>query len=311
MSSRTSLKDNVRIELVAAGPLASSVADVLATRLHIPLADAAARLARGPGPLTGPMPRHIAQRLARLLGVIGARVTIRAGGQDRICEARFDIALHPCAKPASRDALIVMARIVQMPEEVVMARLALPSGLIVTGLTWAEVERWSAALPRHGGVRLVISDPGSARYDLFSLVCLKDQAVPAALTRQLKRLGISRCLATGALASDLTPAMRDHLMRRYWGAGLLAINRDFQRFDLMLLGTDGLSRVEMADFLATRVTVSRAALNDVGPAAPICIEHGLTRAQALAFQGEYTAIGLHTRLRLCGLPPAARQTMAA
>jgi hypothetical protein len=79
---------------------------------------------------------------------------------------------------------------------------------------------------------------------------------------------------------------------------VVALNRDFQRFDLILAGAPGIERRELADFLAARSSLPPQAFARGEAQAGLRLECGLTRADALAFQADYAAIGIETRPHL-------------
>ena len=78
----------------------------------------------------------------------------------------------------------------------------------------------------------------------------------------------SRC--TDAVATGLT-AFR----LRSCAPDLQPLNRAFQRFDLFLTGTEGLSAEDVAAVLSTRTDLSGAKVEKVTPLSPLCIEQGL------------------------------------
>ncbi|QYK41555.1 MAG: hypothetical protein KF887_19740 [Paracoccaceae bacterium] len=303
MSARPVLQNSVRLVLTATGPMAEMVADILTAHLGLPAGEAARRLAGAQPVIAEGLPRGQARRVAALLSVIGARARIE-GHQASATDPRRDIALHPRGRVTRTDTLQTLAHVAMRPPRDLARDLASPSGLVITGLTLERVGLWQAAMPRLTGLRLILSDPATARYDLIPLQRPADPAAPAALARQLARLGTRRCAMTCAIAADLDRATCDHLMRRFPGSGAAPVNRDFQRFDLMLEGAEGLSDSEVSDFLITRGGAMPGTVLAPGAGSPMCIERGLPRAQALAFQAEYAAIGLRTRARLCGLGPA-------
>jgi hypothetical protein len=304
MSAPTASQHRARLAILAPGARAALAADVVAAHLGLTQAEATARILRGPGVLADRMDGAAARRLGVMLHLLGLRVRVEDCATDPDQMTRFDMALQvlPCGlRPA---VLTALAETLGCLPDTARQALAAPAGLVLTGLDWDRICLWRRAMPRLAGLRMVISDPETARHDLLPIGPPTDPSEPARLHQGIARLGLSRCTITGAVACDLDRAMCEHLLRRHPGAGVGAINRDFQRYDLMLIGCDGLPLAEMADFMATRTSLPRAALVKSGPAAPLTIEQGLTRGQALSFHAEYASIGLQTRLRLVGTVPA-------
>lgn len=304
MSAPTASQHRARLSILAPGARAALAADVVAAHLGLTQAEAAARILRGPGVLADQMDGAAARRLGVMLQLLGLRVRVDDCAAEPGHVTRFDMALQvlPCGlRPA---VLAALAETLGHSPDKARQALAAPAGLVQAGLDWDRICLWRRAMPRLAGLRMVISDPETARHDLFPVEPPIDPAEPARLGQSVARLGLSCCAITGAVACDLDRALCDHLLRRHPGAGVVAINRDFQRYDLMLTGCDGMPLAEMADFLSARTALPRAALVRSGPAAPLTIEQGLTRGQALSFHAEYAAIGMQTRLRLAGMPPA-------
>jgi hypothetical protein len=276
----------VDLVVLEAGPVPALAAGILAAHLGLAPGAAAARLAAAPGPLAEGLAPRAARQLAILLSLAGARVVPQGSA------ARTDLALHPVQGAAQPGVAGALAAALCTSAGEVERALASPEGLVLRGLSAADVALWRTALPRLPGLRPILSDPGAARYDLVALHRPADPAAPAALVTALARLGARRCPLTAALAADLDRATCEHLMRRFPSAGVVALDRAFQRFDLILQGSEGLGAADLRDFLATR---------GLGPGADgAVLERGLTRAHALAFQADYAAIGLRTRARLCG-----------
>lgn len=170
-----------------------------------------------------------------------------------------------------------------------------PVGLVLQGLDDPAPLR--ARLERMAGLRVLLARPAGARFDLLPWTPPADPASLPGLRRLLDRLGHRRCPVTGALARDILRAERDAVLRRFPGAGLVAACRDFQLFDLVLAGMDGISPAEAADFLAVRSDIPRSALRPGRVAADLVVDRALPRARALAFQRDYAAIGLRTLMR--------------
>lgn len=172
-------------------------------------------------------------------------------------------------------------------------------GLVLTGQTVAQIEALRRKLRRLAGLRLTVSDPVQARFDLFARQPLTPNR-RAALGTHMRQLDLPACTCSGALATGLTRMQVQTVQADFADCGLLALDQAFQRYDLYLTGI-GIPLREAADFLAMRVDLTGVRLESVTPLAPLRLESGLNRSAARAFCADYASIGLHSAARLCGL----------
>jgi len=303
MTARISTCTQMRVVLDAASPRGQLAAEVLAAETGLTLSEATARLADAPSELSPTLEPEVARRLVLALALFGLRV--RAEPADRPHQrlsVRFDLALQRARPdPCPRAIGLVAAKLQRLPEEVAES-FALPTGLILEGLDWSSVCAWRQMLGDRTGLRIVVSDPLAAVYDLLPARGPADSLQAVALLLHLRRLGLGPCALTGAVGAGLDHVLRNHVMRRFPKAGFVPVNRDFQRFDLLLTGATGLDAKELDDFLRARSGIGGTQAK--GPALggglpdPLRIECALSRADALAFQSDYAAIGIETRLRL-------------
>lgn len=198
---------------------------------------------------------------------------------------------------AKRDGLAApLAALVGQSCDSVAAGLAQPGGLILPAMPPEAAERLRRAIRRIRGVTVSLSDPAAAVYDLFTV------APPSPdLMHHLRLIGHPVDPLTGALAAGLDDGLVRHLRQRFASAGLLFIDRAFQRFDILLTGTGRWVSAELADFLIGRTALPRARFETISPENPIRIEACLTRTAAIQFHADYAAIGLDTQLALTGL----------
>lgn len=199
--------------------------------------------------------------------------------------------VHPAE--ATRHAPL-LARLLHRSPVSALCALQRPGGIILTDLTAEQVADARQHLRGVAGVRLTRAQGPS---DLFAVAPL-EAAKGRALSRHLAVMGLTPCRFSGALAAGLSSQQVAQLRTRFDDTGLLALNRAFQRFDLFLIGTNGLPAKDVAAFLSTRADLSGAMVEAVTPLCPLQIERGLTRASAIQFQADYAAIGLETCARL-------------
>lgn len=288
MPAAVQTQEMLRLTLVAASDHAPLAAGLLTAHLGLSPLDAAYRLASAPSVLAEAAPVALVQRLAVLLTALGLAVRAEAAGDG--AAPLLDVAVQAVSGTAVH--LPRLARILGLPPETVLAGLAAPEGLVLPR-TPAEVQVLRHGLRREKGLRIVVSDPATAVHDLFLA-----GPVPQGLAVALLRLGLGRCTFSGAVAGAIDRRMAANLVARFGAAGLFAMNRDFQRFDLFLTAARGVPLAQLADFLATRSPQPRARLEVLSPALPVQVETGLARTVARQFAADYAAIGLETRLRL-------------
>lgn len=304
MPTDTRSQDLLRILMVAPCPSMMLAAPTLAQHLQIPTQEAEERLSSVPSVLCERIAVPEAKRLANLLAAMGVQVRLEAASlPETPATAMVDVSLQPI----EGDRLTELAQSVadwlppvgvtscDRSAKAIEAELAGPGGLILSSVSLADADLLRRVMRRIAGLRIAVSDPREALYDL-----LPDHrapfSVPPAVTEVLRRMGLSPCKLTGAVASKLDRSTRDLLMARFSKAPLVAMNRDFQRFDLFLTGVQNVSPRELADFLVARSDLPRAMLERMPH--PLRIECGLTRENALAFQSDYAALGFETCARL-------------
>lgn len=287
--------------LVLTGPArqAELGRDVLARCLGLSSAEAARRLGQAPSVLANALAPDAAKRLTQVLRLLGVPVRCEAAEAEAQTEGETpcELAILPTAgAPAPMLAARLAVRLDRSVADV-LAALQAPGGLVLDDMRAADVAGWRASRDLARAL-ILVSHPEDARYDLLPWFRPQDSACAAGLSRHLRALGLVRCPLTGAVAAGVDCATSRHILARFPAAGLLAVNRDFQRFDLVMTAASGLGPRELADFLATRKRQAQALPAGACPAAPEVIDRALTRTRALAFQAEYALIGIETGLRL-------------
>ncbi len=296
MYTKVTTERRCTVLLQATSPQMALAADIVAQCLEIPLPEALARLADAPTQLAVNLPGGRAQRMGTLLHLLGLRVAIVAA-DAAAAEAphQFEVALQACGPEAVEALATLMDKDADGPGIVTTTT---PTLTVIEGLDWSAVSALRRRAKKLPGLRLLVSDPEQASYDLVPFGRPADPVSAAGLVRHLQRLGLARCTLTGAVGADLDITMRRLVLARYPHAGVIALNRDFQRFDLVLTGSPDPARRELADFLSARTSLPHAAFAGSNGRAGQRIECGLTRADTLAFQADYAAIGIETRPRL-------------
>ena len=270
--------------VVAPADMIQLAAPIVAIHLEMTQEEAAAQLRYGQVHMAN---SRAALRLLPLLQVLGFSPQILTGPSDMIAVQVGDITDAIRLAPE-------LARLLQREVSAVLTALQRPGGIVLADLTATQTADLRRALRPLGGVRVT---QASGLYDLFAIAPL-DPGNCHALRRHLAATGRAPCRFSGALAAGLTARQVAQLNARIDDAGLLAVNRAFQRFDLFLTGISDLPAQDVAAFLVTRADLSSTMIEGVTPLCPLQIESGLLRASAIQFQADYAAIGLETCARL-------------
>lgn len=292
---RVTREERLMVDLTESPPSPSAMADALAPVLGTPSADLLRRIDGGPGPLAHDVSPQTARRVAALAAVLNLplRVRVPQGG------VRTDLSAQLSLWADGRRVAARVAKVLQLDEEDVAARLSRPGGLIFSGLDAETADRIGTLLRRTRGLVVTLSDPETAIADLF-LTRPLSPGEHTRLTVCLGRVGARPDALTGAVASGLRQALRDHVLARLPDLGLLSVDRRFQRFDLHLTGTTGWVTRDLADFLVARTQQPRARFEALSPSTPVPLDMGLKHSLARQFCGDYAAIGLFVRPVLSG-----------
>ncbi|MBC2836088.1 hypothetical protein [Paragemmobacter straminiformis] len=294
MTTELSSSARLRLVLVSTGPSAALAAATLQQHLNLPERVALERLSSAPSVLAEGLDADTARRLANLLRSFGLRVRVDGDGvTSDLVDLSIQLAMPLRVQRTVRQIVVETG----LDAGEIGAALAGPGGLVLTGLPRDEVSRLQQSLGRMNSLTLIESDPASAVYDVY----LPDGTVNEALSERLRMMGAEGDPITGAVATGLDRALCRHLVQRFPDAGLIAIDRAFQRFDLYLTRVTGWVTRDLADFLAARTGLPRSRFEVLSQGTPLRIELGLTHAAARQFRADYATIGLHTLMVLSGL----------
>ena len=289
MTAKSVVTDTVRMRLLAVPQMASLAGPILTRYCGIG-ADRAQELLRiGHGVIADDIAPDRAAAALPLLGALGLRVVLERVGAQAPSDV-YDLSVW-LRDPTQLPRLTATLQRLMGPSETCQTQVFGPMGQVYAGLSQAQSTWLTLGLRRIAGVQVVTTNQACAVYDLFAADPIG--ATAQGLDRFLGLMGLARRSFADEIASGLDGAMRDQITRRFDPSQVLAINRDFQRFDLFLDGPGGLSDREYTDFLATRGQFDRHSAHRT-----VRIEHGLTRAAARQFAADYAAIGLTPRALL-------------
>jgi hypothetical protein len=264
-------------------------APVLSQHLGIPQDEALARLANAPSRLAAGLSPQRAERLAAILATLGLSVSLEVARSS--C---FDLSAQLAVWADAEKIAARLSPIVDRPPQDVARALGNCGGLILEGLDADTATTLSAHLGRLRGLVVTLSDRATALYDIYATRPLFDQEA-SRLAAVSSLLGTRRDGLTDAVATGLDRRNLDQLMSRLPDLDLIALDRAFQRFDLVLTGVTGWTDAQLADFLAARTHKPRAAFEMLSPSEPVKLDLGLKLHVARQFCADYAAIGLMVR----------------
>lgn len=270
------------LRFTAPCPIAGDLAPVLARGLG--LSPAEVRATQGGTGVLLPSAQVQPERAAALARAFGVAVAAPQAGQRR------SVAFLP--RPGAHIAEMAqwLANLTGRASARLSQQLRQPGGAQFLDLPPGQVPQWQAACRHRRDLEMAVSQGEGALHDLFV-------PIPDALATDLRALGLSGCAVTGARAAGLDRSMLGWLERRH---RLRALDRAFQRFDLLMLGCGRLSPREVADFLGLRTGMGAPDFARASARTPLQIETALPRDTALRFFADYGQIGLPVALLLTG-----------
>ena len=182
-----------------------------------------------------------------------------------------------------------LAQLLQRDRADVLAELAQPWGFILQNLSQAETERLKQAFARRQGVRMLTSHQRTAVVDVFARHPM-DPAASRRLAVLMAQKGLSAGFG-GALVTGLRPETAANMAKTFDSAGLLPLDRVFQRFDLYLTAVGRNTDKEVMAFLALRGDLPCRVAQSVTAMDPMRLETNLSRGDAMAFCADYAALG--------------------
>ena len=264
---------------------------ILASALGISREEAADRLQTGM--VADGLSVEAARSLRALLSAAGIAV------RTETTPARVNLSIQLAVWADGTRAARRLARALDGDADDVGDRLSRPGGMIFTDLDRDAADRLRGVTGRVRGTVVTLSDPATALYDLYLTRPLSDDE-SARLDDAMQLAGATGDALTGAVAAGLPKALCGVLTGRLAGLDLLAMDQAFQRFDLVLTGTNGWVTRDLADFLTARTHQPRARFEALSPEATMTLDLGLTGALARRFCADYAAIGLFVRPVLSG-----------
>jgi len=293
MTTVLSIPDPVRLILLAPAPAPRLAVALLCRNLAITPDQALHRLGQTAGPLACGLRRSEASRLAALLSVLGLRVRLERDDLPAAAGPLVDLSLQPAAGIPLAALARCLADLLDRSDGTLLADLQRPGGVIVPRCPAGQVERIRRGTRRIKGLLIAQVCPDQALHDLFARPGAR---LSGGLMRHLALLGLRPCPFNAALASGVDRRTRDHVTARF-GDAVFGLEQSFQRLDLYVSGSGGLSALELSDFLATRRSMGCGPAGQP-PFAPQQIETGLSHADARQFQRDYDTIGLQTLARI-------------
>ena len=223
-----------RLIIQSIGTASPANAASIAIGLGVPVPSVLKALYQAPTVLVDGLTADMAEQMVGLLTDLGCIVEIESQSSPPPEPAPlFDVAVY--VKEAARYGQIVtnLSKFLGCDETKAAQLLATPPGMVLGEVSRATVDALAAQLG--AGADLVASDPDSACYDLFLGDC--DATQRARLMADLKRRGHTPVAESGLILTELDRPTADAI----WSAhsrqpALRVVNRDFLRFDVVLLG---------------------------------------------------------------------------
>lgn len=296
MKDQANLSAKADLCLAATSPAAVLAAPVLAKHLGISQQAALRRMGAAPCVLAANLSPQPAQSLLALMSALGLQVRLV---QSDTAARRVDVSVQLSVWSDAKKLSYRLATVLDRDPDDLADALHQPGGLLLPDLDCEEAHALCARLRRNRGLVILRSDPETATYDLFGTRPLSPPEA-GRLHSCLRLIGSNPDPVTGALAAGLGRSLRDHVLSRLPDLGLFALDRCFQRYDLMLCDVSGWVTKDLADFLAGRTAQPRSRFEVISSERPLPLDLGLSQQVARQFRGDYAAIGLTTRLVLSG-----------
>lgn len=294
MTKAAKLSAKANLCLYATSPAAILAAPVLAKHLGISRQAALRRMGAAPCVIASELEPQSAQRLLALMSALGLRVRLVHSDQASF---RVDLSVQLSVWSDATKLGKRLSALLGRDAQDLGAALSQPGGLILPDLESEAAALLAARLQRTRGLVVLRSDPETAVYDLFTTQPLSASQVQR-LQSCLRVIGSTSDPVTGAVAAGLGRSLRDHVLSRLPDLGLFALDRCFQRYDLILSDVSGWLTKDLADFLAGRTSQPRSRFEVISPETPLPLDLGLSQHIARQFQSDYAAIGLTTQLIL-------------
>ena len=223
-----------RLVFHSIGDASPANAAAIAVGLSVPVSTVLETLYRAPAVLVDRLSEEIGGRLHELLSDMGCRVSLDPMSTSPPEPAGlFDVALYVAESARYDDITQALASFLGTSNDQARRLISTPPGIVLGKVSQATIDALARRLGP--GVELVASDPEAALYDVFLAPC--DALVHARLLGDLRRRGWSMIADTGCILAGLTKAEADELWRSHQRVQeLRVVNRDFLRFDLVLIG---------------------------------------------------------------------------
>jgi hypothetical protein len=285
----------VQVSLLATSGHASLAAGLLVDRFGLSRQQAERLLDLGYGIVSPRMAYHEAADAIPLLTAMGLRLQIMPAGSDAP-QGNRAVSVH-LREPKHAQKVLDLLQDGFGLHEVRCNHFGGPEGLVICDLSPQRALEMSRALRRMPGVSHAVADMQAAVYDLFAAEDL-DEATYDAIRQELRLLGCGTGRFGDAIGLGLEPLARDRILGQFSDLGLFAVNRTFQRYELLVIGKGALSHQDFSDFMATRPAAKSIAPRNLIRALPLPLESWLTRTAATQFLTDYRSIGIHADVRL-------------
>lgn len=287
-----------RVLVKSVGSALPSVTAKIAAGLGLPVSAVISRLYRAPTILVDEVDQPVALHLSSFLNDLGYQTEVQNSAEPAPAQASlYDVAIYIEDTRQLEHAVKSLAHFVGMSEAEASGMIMSPPGVVLGSVSEATVQ---AFIEKMGSTVSVISSiPEAARYDFF--VGEAPEVVRKRLHADMVNAGLTMTGQPGLVATDIDHATSREFWKRYQATGALrVVNRDFLRFDLLLLGTEtaGAPTPEQIELLQNRAGIPPEMISEVFRELPITLLEAVPSGEIAEQMEAFAETGLKVRADL-------------
>lgn len=290
--------DHYRVLVKSVGSALPSVTAKIAVGLGLPVSTVISRLYRAPTILVDKVEQPVARHLSTFLNELGYQTEVQNSAEPVPAQASlYDVAIYIEDVRHLEHAVRALAHFGGMSEAEASAMIMSPPGVVLGSVSAATVQAFSEKMGP--SVSVLSSVPEAARYDFF--VGAAPEIVRKRLDADMVEAGLTMTGQPGLVATDVDHATSREFWQRYQASGALrVVNRDFLRFDILLLGseTTGAPTAAQIELLHNRAGIPPEMMCEVFRELPITILEAVPAAEIAEQMETFAELGLQVRADL-------------